>query len=399
MKNVIIVEAIRTPIGKLGGSLINETSDKLGAHVLNSVIQTSKIKKEDVDEVILGQAKQSADQSNLARLATLLAEYPLEVPGYTIHRQCGSGLQAILNGAMQIKTENANVVVVGGVESMSTAPYYVNDVRFGLKSGNVQFKDPNTASQQGSQPYHIYGDITMGETADNIAKQYNITREEQDAFALQSQNRAKFAIENGYFEQEITPYTVKTRKDSFDFKQDEHPRDTSLEKLAKLRPVFTKDGSVTAGNASGRNDGASALLLMDEQTARYHGYDQGLKLVSFASAGVKPDYMGLGPIPATKKALEKAKLDIKDIDVIELNEAFAAQALAFYKEFNIPLESTQVNPNGGAIALGHPIGATGAIITTKLFHEMKRKGSKYGLVTLCIAGGLGISAIFEMVNF
>lgn len=398
MRNAVIVEATRTAIGRLGGSLINETSDKLGAHVISNLIDNSKIDKNEVDEVIIGQAKQSADQSNLARLASLLAEMPFEVPGYTVHRQCGSGLQSVINAYLQIATGNSDIVIAGGVESMSTAPYYVNDVRFGTKTGNVLFKDPNTASQPGSQPYHIYGDITMGETAENVASKYNITRLEQDTFALQSQERAKNAIENDLFKKEITPYTVKQRKNSFDFDTDEHPRATSLEKLGNLNPAFIKDGTVTAGNASGRNDGASALLLMDEETAKDKGYNKGLKVLSFANSGVAPDFMGLGPIPASKKALAIANLSINDIDVIELNEAFAAQAIAFYREFDLPLDSEKINPNGGAIALGHPIGATGSIITTKLFHEMLRNDYQYGMVTLCIAGGLGISVVFELIN-
>lgn len=398
MKDVIIVNAVRTAIGKLGGSLIKETSDVLGAHVLTELLNQSKIEKSNVDEVILGQAKQSADQSNLARLATLLADLPQEIPGYTVHRQCGSGLQSVLNAAMQIQTGNSEVVIAGGVESMSTAPYYVNGMRFGLQAGNTQFKDPNTASQPGSQPYHIYGDLTMGQTAENVAKVYDITREQQDEYALHSQTRAANAIASGYFKDEIVPYEIKTRKATISFDTDEHPRATSMEILGKLRPAFVKEGSVTAGNASGRNDGASALLVMSGDKAKEFGYETGLKLVSFASAGVEPSQMGLGPIPASKKALEKAGLSIDDMDIIELNEAFAAQAIAFHKAFNIPVDSMKVNPNGGAIALGHPIGATGAILTTKLFHEMKRQNAKYGMVTLCIAGGLGICAIFERVT-
>lgn len=399
MRDVYILEASRTAIGKLGGTLINETADKLAVSVMKDVVEKSKIDPSQIDEIILGQAKQSADLSNLARYASLKAGFPLEIPAYTLHRQCGSGLQTVNSAVMQIQTENADVILAGGSESMSTAPYYVSGVRFGLQAGNVQLKDSNTASQPGSQPAETYGeDITMGLTADNIAEKYGITREEQDAFALRSQERAAAAIAEGKFKDEIVPYEIVTRKSTTVFDTDEHPRETSMEKLGKLRAVFKDGGSVTAGNASGRNDGASALLLSTKEKALELGYKKALKVVSFASAGVEPELMGLGPIPATEKALEKAGLTIDDIDVIELNEAFAAQSLAFFKHFNLPYDSTKVNPNGGAIALGHPIGATGAIITTKLFHEMKRNNYKYGLVTLCIAGGLGIATVFELTD-
>lgn len=398
MRDVVIVEATRTAIGKLGGTLINQTPDLLAAHVMKEVVSRSKIEASEIDEVILGQAKQSADFSNLARVATLEAGLPMSIPGYTVHRQCGSGVEALNSATSLIQSGHADVVLCGGAESMSTAPYYVNGVRFGVSAGNIELRDPNTASQPGSQPFKDYGNITMGQTADNIAKRYNITREEQDMFALQSQQRAKRAIDEGRFKEQITPYTIKSRKSEVIFDTDEHPRETSLEKLGKLKPVFTKDGTVTAGNASGRNDGASALLVMTKEKAQELGYTHGLRVVTFASGGVEPDYMGLGPIPATQKALKKANLQLSDIDVIELNEAFAAQCLAFYREFNVDLTSEQVNPNGGAIALGHPIGATGSILITKLFYELERIKGRYGLVTLCIAGGLGIATIVERVE-
>lgn len=399
MKEVIVVGALRTAIGKLGGALVNETADLLAASVMNGLLKQTKIDPSIIDEVILGQAKQSADLSNLARYASLRANLPLTIPAYTVHRQCGSGLQALNNAVMQIQSENAEIILCGGVESMSTAPYYVNGVRFGTKSGNVELKDSNTASQAGSQPYDVYGNLTMGLTADNIAARHGISREDQDKYALQSQERAERAIKNGVFKDEIVPYEIKDRKSTVIFEVDEHPRATSLEQLGKLKPVFSKEGTVTAGNASGRNDGAAALLSMSKEKAIELGFNQGIRVVSFASVGVEPNYMGLGPIPATKKALEKANLKIEDIDVIELNEAFAAQVLAFHKAFNLPLESEKVNPNGGAIALGHPIGATGAILVVKLFNEMKRRNLRYGLASLCIAGGLGITTIFERIEF
>lgn len=400
MKNVVIVDSVRTAIGKLGGSIGKVEADVLGENVIRELVKRTNIDTETIDEVILGQAKQTADISNIARVASLRAELPLSVPGYTVHRQCGSGLQSINNAVQQIQSENADIVLAGGAESMSTAPYYVNKVRFGTYAGNIELKDPNTASQPGSQPREEYGeDITMGWTSDNVAKNRNFSREDQDKFALQSQERARHAIDNGYFKEQIVPVEVKERKKTIIFDTDEHPRETSLEKLAKLRPVFSKDGTTTAGNASGRNDGASALLVMSEDKAKELGYEKGVRVVAQAVAGVDPNTMGEGPIPATKKALEKANLKIEDIDVIELNEAFAAQSLAFLDEFNIPLESKQVNPNGGAIALGHPIGATGAILMTKLMHELERTNKRYGLVTLCIAGGLGIATIVENLNY
>lgn len=400
MKNVVVVDSVRTPIGKLGGAMIKITADHLAANVIKELLERTKLDPSLIDEVILGQAKQSADLSNVARISSIRSGIPLEVPSYTVHRQCGSGLQSLNNAVQQIQTGNADIIVAGGTESMSTAPYYVNGVRFGVYAGNIELKDSNTASQPGSQPSETYGEnITMGWTSDNVAKDYDLTREEQDQYALQSQERAERAIENGYFEGQIVPIEIKERRETWEFKVDEHPRKTSLEKLGKLRPVFSEDGTTTAGNASGRNDGASALLVMSEEKAQELGYTQGVRVIAQAAAGVEPTTMGLGPIPATKKALEKAGLSIEDIDVIELNEAFAAQSLAFFKEFNIPYDSEQVNPNGGAIALGHPIGATGAILVTKVMHELERTGKRYGLITLCIAGGMGISTIVENINY
>ena len=398
MREVVIVDSVRTPIGALGGSMKDLPADVLAAEVIKELLRRSKLDSNEIDEVILGQAKQTADISNIARVASLRAGIPLHVPGYTIHRQCGSGLQSINTATQQIQTGNAEVVLCGGAESMSTAPYYVSGVRFGVKAGNIELRDPNTASQPGSQPYEEYGDLTMGYTAENIAETYGISREEQDLFALQSQERAHKAIIEGKFKDEIVPLNIKQGKKVVLFDTDEYPRETSLEALAKLKAVFKSTGSVTAGNASGRNDGAAVLLTMTKEKAVELGYTQGLKIVSFAAVGVDPNYMGLGPIPATVKALEKAGLTMEEIDVIELNEAFAAQALAFYKEFHIEITSEKVNPNGGAISLGHPIGATGAILMTKLMHEMKRRNARYGLVTLCIAGGLGITTIVELVN-
>ncbi|RNF39833.1 thiolase family protein [Planococcus salinus] len=393
MKNVVIVDTVRTAIGKLGGSIGNETVDLLGAHVIEELIRRTELDKSAVEEVILGQAKQSADVSNVARVAMLRAGIPEEVPGYTLHRQCGSGVQALNSAAQQINAGLSDIIIAGGAESMSTAPYYVNNVRFGTKSGDVLLKDPNTASQPGSQPTEKYGDLNMGITAENVAEKYGISREQQDEFAMLSQEKAANAISKGYFESQIAPYPVKTRKGTVEFKTDEHPRQTSLEKLASLKPVFKEGGTVTAGNASGRNDGAAALLVMSEDEALKRGYQPKVRVLAQASVGCSPELMGMGPVHATFKALKQTDLSIEDIDIVEMNEAFASQSVACINELGLDID--KVNPNGGAIAMGHPIGATGAILLTKLVHELERTGKKYGLVTLCIAGGMGIATIVE----
>ncbi|WHY99647.1 thiolase family protein [Peribacillus simplex] len=393
MSNVVIIDSVRTAIGKLGGALENVPADFLAAAVLDEVIKRADIPKESIDEVIMGQAKQSSDASNLARVASLRAGFPVEVPGYTVHRQCGSGIQAINSASQQIQSGLGKIIIAGGAESMSTAPYYMRNIRFGLKSGNGQLLDPNTESQPGSQPIEAYGMLTMGMTAENLAEKYSISRTEQDEFALRSQENARRAISNEIFSKEIVPYHLKTKKGVTEFKLDEHPRETSLEKLAQLKPVFKKNGTVTAGNSSGRNDGASALLLMSEEEAMRLGKEPKAKIVAQAAAGVSPKFMGIGPVNSTLKALQMSGLKLDDIDLIELNEAFSAQALAVIKE--LKLDMNKVNPNGGAIAMGHPIGATGAILATKAVHELERTGKRYGLITLCIAGGLGITTIIQ----
>ncbi|MFP7484505.1 thiolase family protein [Priestia filamentosa] len=396
MTNVVIIDSVRTAIGRLGGALENVPADFLAAAVLDEVVKRADIPKEMVDEVIMGQAKQSADASNLARIASLRAGFPVEVPGYTIHRQCGSGVQAINSASQQIQGGLGKVIIAGGAESMSTAPYYLRNVRFGLKSGNGQLLDPNTESQPGSQPIEEYGMLTMGMTAENLAEKYTISRTEQDEFALRSQENARRAILAGKFSKEIIPYQLKTRKGVTEFKVDEHPRETSLEKLAGLKPVFKENGTVTAGNSSGRNDGAAALILMSEEEAKRLGKKPKVRVIAQAAAGVSPNLMGIGPVNSTLKALYMSGLKLEDIDLIELNEAFSAQALAVIKELKLDLN--KVNPNGGAIAMGHPIGATGAILATKAIHELERTGKRYGLITLCIAGGLGITTVIENIQ-
>ncbi len=394
MREVVIVDSVRTAIGKLGGTLKFETADQLGTAVVKGLLARQNFSPSLIDELIFGQAKQSADQSNVARVISLEASLPIEIPAYTVHRQCGSGLQAINNAAQQIALGLSDIIVAGGVESMSTAPYYMRQARYGYGVGNAQLLDPNTESQPGSQPDH-YGIQTMGETAENLAENYTISRERQDAFAYESQKRTAKAIDEGYFENQIIPYDIREKKETRTFTTDEHPRLTPIEKLATLRPVFRADGSVTAANSSGRNDGASALLLMAKEKAEQLGLQPKVKIIAQASAGVDPREMGIGPVPATLKALKQAGLTASDLDVIELNEAFAAQSLAVIDE--LQLDAAKVNPNGGAIAMGHPIGATGAILMTKLIHELERTNKRYGLVTLCIAGGLGIATIVERI--
>jgi len=393
LRSVVIVDAVRTAVGRMGGSLKNEEADFLAAEVIREVTSRTGLEKKKVDEVIFGQAKQSADTPNLARLSLLRAGFPVEVPGYTVHRQCGSGLQAINNAALQIMCGLSDVIIAGGAESMSTAPFYIRNVRYGLGSGNSEIIDPNTESQPRSQPIDIYGNLTMGYTAEILAEKYGITRKEQDEFALRSQKLALQAIRSGRFQKEIVPYEIKDRKEVKIFQVDEHPRETNLEKLGNLKPIFKENGTVTAGNSSGRNDGASAVLLMSEDAARQQGFKPKARIVAHSVSGVSPEIMGIGPVPAVKKALFSAGLSLDEIGLIELNEAFAAQALSVIKELNLDME--RVNVNGGAIALGHPLGATGAILMTKLIYEMERRGEKYGLVTLCIAGGQGIATIVE----
>ncbi|KAF0819577.1 Acetyl-CoA acetyltransferase [Bacillus sp. ZZV12-4809] len=392
MNQAYIVESVRTAIGRMGGTIKDVPVDHLAEKVIREVLNRSHTEVQ-VDEVIIGQAKQSADTSNLARLAALRAELPIEVTGYTVHRQCGSGLQAINNADMQIRLGYSDVVVAGGAESMSTAPYYIRNARYGFQAGNAQILDPNTESQPCSQPIKKYGNLTMGLTAENLAEKYTISREEQDEFALRSQELAHAAIESGRFEKEIIPVEYKQKRETKLFSVDEHPRSTNIEKLSKLKAVFKENGTVTAGNASGRNDGASVILMMNETKVNEYSLKPKAKIIAQAVSGVSPEIMGIGPVTSTFKALKQCGLSMDDMGLIELNEAFAAQALSVIRESGMDIN--KVNVNGGAIALGHPIGATGAILMTKLLNEMERRGEKYGLVTLCIGGGQGITTIIE----
>ena len=396
MKHAYIVEACRTAVGKHGGTLKDMQPEVLGTFAVKAALERSGINPADLDEVIFGHCRQSSHNPNIARVMSLMAGIPEEVPSYTVMRQCASGMTAIADGAMGIMSEQYDMVLAGGVESMSTAPFYIMGARYGLGTGNAQIFDSLTEVQKRAQPMDKYGEFNMGMTAENIAEKYGIGREEQERFALQSQERAAAAIASGRFDDEIVPVYVPQRKaEPIEFKVDEFPKATSLDKLAKLKPAFRFDGNgtVTAGTSSGRNDGASAVILASEEAVEKHGLKPIARIVSMASAGVDPRYMGLGPIPATRKALEKAGLTMDDIGLVELNEAFAAQALACIQELG--LNEDIVNVNGGAIALGHPVGSSGARIVVTLVHEMKKRGVRYGLATLCIAGGLGQAIIVE----
>lgn len=396
MKEVYIVEGVRTAIGKIGGVFKEVSADLLAEQVIRGVLQ--KVNEEiTVDEVILGQTRQSGDAANIARVAALRAQLPVEVTGYTVHRQCGSGLQAINNAAQQISLGLNDVVIAGGTESLSNAPFYLRNARYGLGVGNNVLYDSNTESQVNSQPVDHYGVITMGYTAENLAEKFHISREEQDEFALRSQQSALKALSEGRFADEIVPFEIQTKRETVQIVIDEHPRETSLELLAALKPVFKEGGTVTAGNSSGRNDGASALLLMSKEKLQQYDLTPKAKIISQAVSGVSPEIMGIGPVKSTEKALKLANLSLADIDLIELNEAFAAQALAVIQQ--LELDISKVNVNGGAIALGHPIGATGAILMTKLIYELQRRNGKYGLVTLCIGGGQGITTIVENCQY
>lgn len=396
MRQAVIVSGVRTAIGKMGGALKDVPVEQLASTVITGALTGLKIEPSMIDEVIIGNAKQSCDAPNLARVAALYAKLPIEIPAYTVHRQCGSGLQAVISGTQAILLGDAKIVVAGGAESMSTAGYYLRNARYGYGAGNGLLLDPNTESQPKSQPETDYGRLTMGMTAENLAEKYAITRAAQDEFAFQSQKKAVAAIESGRFKEEIVPMEVKIGKEMKSFNTDEFPRkDVSMEKLAKLKPAFKQDGTVTAGNSSGRNDGAAALVMMEKSVADNLGLKPLLRVVAYASSGVSPEIMGIGPVPATRKALCAAGLTLEDIGLIELNEAFAAQSLAVIKVLG--LDISKVNVNGGAIALGHPLGDSGARITVTLLHEMIKRDVRYGLTTLCIAGGQGIAAIFEKI--
>ncbi|MGD8188722.1 thiolase family protein [Brevibacillus ginsengisoli] len=389
MESVVIVAAGRTPIGTFGGSLKDVSARKLAEVTIRGVMDRSGIDPSQVNEVILGNCIQRTDEPNIARTAAIDAGLPKEVTGHTVQRQCSSGMQAIVSGIGQILLGDSEVVIAGGVESMSNAPYVLKNSRWGKRLMHGEMTD--SMWELLTDPHH---NILMGETAERLVDKYGITREEQDEIAYRSHQNAIRAIENGYFQPEIIPVPLKKRKETVLFETDEHPRnDMTLESLATLRPAFRDNGTVTAGNASGLNDGASAVLLMKESKANQLGLTPLARIVSYAWAGVEADLMGYGPVPSTQKALAKANLTLADIDLIEVNEAFAAQYLAVEKLLELPREITNVN--GSGIALGHPVGSTGSRIVVSLLHEMQRRDVKRGLATLCVGGGMGMTMIIE----
>ena len=399
MRDIVIAAPTRIAIGKMGGTIAEVTAIDLAKTVIKGVIDRSGVAPESVDEVIMGHARQSSDDPNIARLAALKAGIPETTAAYTIMRQCASGMTAVHNAAMSIMCGVNETVIAGGCESMSRAIFYLRNARFGLGTGNVTLYDSVTEVQVNSQPQEMYGTFNMGQTAENVAEKLGISREEQDAFAFSSQEKAHAAISNGLFADEIVPVSIPQRKaDPIIFDKDEHPRLTSLEALAKLKPVFKEGGTVTAGNASGRNDGASAMLVTSLENAKSKNLSPVAKIIGMGTSGLDPKIMGLGPVEATKKALKHAGLSMNDIGLIELNEAFAAQALGCIWEMGLKERMDIINVNGGANAYGHPIGSTGARILVSLALQMRRQNVKYGLATLCIAGGLGQSTILELID-
>jgi len=396
-RDVVIACGCRTAIGSIGGALKDVAAEELARVVVKGILDRSGVDPASIDEVVFGHARQSSDNPNIARLAALRAGFSETVPAYTVMSQCASGLSSVYCAANSIIAGQCDAVIAGGVESMSTAPFYMRGGRFGFGTGNTLLLDSVTEAQPNSQPQETYGTFGMGITAENVAKQFDISREDQDAFALRSQDRAAAAIACGMFKEEIVPVSIPQRKgDPIVFDTDEYPRQTSAEKLAALKPAFLDGGSVTAGNSSGRNDGASAVLLMTRAKAAELGLKPIARLVTYAHVGLDPRIMGVGPIFATRKALKQADLALYQIGLVELNEAFAAQSVACMRELG--LDPDIVNVNGGAIALGHPIGCSGNRILVTLLHEMKRRDVRYGLATLCVAGGLGAAVIVELEN-
>jgi acetyl-CoA C-acetyltransferase len=388
-KEIVIAAAARTPIGSFNGALAGVPAHDLGKIVITEALKRAKVDAADVDEVIMGQILSAGAGQNPARQAAVNAGIPVEKTALGINQLCGSGLRAVAFGWQQIAAGDANIMVVGGQESMSQAPHAAH-LRDGTKMGEMKMVD--TMLKDGLwDAFHGYH---MGNTAENVAQRYQVTREDQDKFAVASQNKAEAAQKSGRFKDEIVPVTVKTRKGDVVVDSDEFPRHgTTIDSLGKLRPAFAKEGSVTAGNASGINDGAAALVLMTADEAKKRGVKPLAKIVSWATTGVDPSIMGIGPVTASKKALEKAGWSVKDLDLVEANEAFAAQAVAVGKELG--LDPAKLNVNGGAIALGHPIGASGARVLVTLLHEMQKRDAKKGLATLCIGGGMGIAMCVE----
>jgi acetyl-CoA C-acetyltransferase len=388
---VVISSAARTAVGSYGKSLKDVPPTDLGATAVEAALDRAGVDKERVDQVVFGNVIHSAPEDMyMARVVGMKAGIPKEVPAFTVNRLCGTGVQSIVSGAQAIQTGDARVVVAGGAENMSRGPYWMPDGRFGARMGEAKMVDPVVGGL--TDPFNR---IHMGVTAENLAESHSISREEQDEFAFQSHQRAAAAIEAGRFDDEVVPVPVKVKREEKEFRVDEHVRpDATLESLAKLAPVFKKEGgTVTAGNASGMNDAGAAVVLLHESAAEELGAPVRARILSYAYCGVEPKTMGIGPVPAVRQALERAGRSLDEVEVIELNEAFAAQSLAVMKDLD--LDPEKVNPNGGAIALGHPIAATGSVITAKILSEMEREDHKLGLVTLCIGGGQGIAMLLE----
>jgi len=390
-RDVVIVSGTRTAIGTYGGSLKDVPPTQLGATVVKEALARAQVKGDEVGHVVFGHVVNTEPKDMyLSRVAAIQGGCAQHVPAFNVNRLCGSGLQAIVSAAQAIKLGDCDIAIGGGAECMSRAPYASLNTRWGARMGDATLTDMMVGALH--DPFHV---VHMGVTAENIAERWGITRADQDALALTSHNRAQRAIEAGYFKSQITPIVQKGRKGDVVFDTDEHFRpNCSMDELARLKPVFKKDGgTVTAGNASGINDAAAAVVLMGADTARARGLKPLARLVAYAHAGVDPALMGIGPVPASQMALKRAGLSVADLDVIEANEAFAAQACAVSRDLG--LDPAKVNPNGSGISLGHPIGATGALITVKAIYELERSGGRYALVTMCIGGGQGIAAIFE----
>jgi len=389
-REVVVLSGVRTAIGDFGGALKDIPPTELAAKVVREAVSRAKVAPEDVGHLVFANVIHTEPKDMyLSRVAAINGGLPKETPALTLNRLCGSGLQAIVSAAQAIKLGDADVAVAGGAESMSRGIYADLSARWGARMGDHQLVDMMVGAL--TDPFDT---VHMGITAENVATKWGITRQQQDEMALESNRRAINAAQKGYFKEQVLPIELKTRKGVVVVDTDEHPRaDATLESLAKLRTVFKPDGSVTAGNASSINDGASAVVLMERKAADKKGLKPLARLVAYAHAGVDPKYMGIGPVPAVKKALERAGLKVSDMDIIESNEAFAAQACAVAKDLGFDLK--KVNPNGGAIALGHPIGATGAILAVKAVYELQRTGGRYALVTMCIGGGQGIASVFE----
>ncbi|KRT69538.1 MAG: acetyl-CoA acetyltransferase, acetyl-CoA C-acetyltransferase [candidate division NC10 bacterium CSP1-5] len=393
MEPAVIVSAVRTPIGTFGGALKETPATKLGAVAVAEAVKRAHLAPDQIGEVIVGNILQAGLGLNPARVAALEAGIPIEVPSYTINKACGSSIKAVILGAQSILLGEADIVVAGGMESMSTSPYLLRRARWGQRLGHGQVEDTILADGLTCPITSVH----MGVTAEQIARKYGISREEQDRFAVRSQEKAQRAIKDGKFEGEIVPVQIPQPKgDQLMFAQDEHPRDTTLEKMARLKPAFQEGGTVTAGNASGINDGASAVVVTSMQKARKLGLKPLGAIRSWASAGVDPSFMGMGPVPACRKALERAELKPDEIDLYEIHEAFAAQVLGVLREFPVPEE--KLNIHGGGIALGHPIGASGARILTTLLYALHDRGGRYGLATGCIGGGQGIAMVVERLE-